>query len=125
ERAADERNGGEPPGDGVLDHATAERGKAAAAAILAIEKQFGTGSIMKLGSASIQAIDVIPTGSIALDLALGVGGNPRGRITEIFGPESSGKTTICQHVIAEAQRRGGVAAFLDVDPALDPAYARA
>ena len=80
---------------------------------------------MKLGSASIQAIDVIPTGSIALDLALGVGGIPRGRITEIFGPESSGKTTICQHVIAEAQRRGGVAAFIDVEHALDPAYARA
>jgi len=125
ERAADERNGGDRPGDRALDRATAERGKAVAAAILAIEKQFGTGSIMKLGSASIQAIDVIPTGSIALDLALGVGGIPRGRITEIFGPESSGKTTICQHVIAEAQRRGGVAAFIDVEHALDPAYARA
>ena len=125
ERAADERNGGDRTGDRALDRATAERGKAVAAAILAIEKQFGTGSIMKLGSASIQAIDVIPTGSIALDLALGVGGIPRGRITEIFGPESSGKTTICQHVIAEAQRRGGVAAFIDVEHALDPAYARA
>src|SRR5256885_10360325 len=79
---------------------------------------------MKLGAQSIQAIDVIPTGSIALDLALGVGGIPRGRITEIFGPESSGKTTICQHVIAEAQRRGGVAAFIDVEHALDTAYAR-
>jgi recombination protein RecA len=125
ERAADERNGGDRVGDRAVDRATAERGKAVAAAILAIEKQFGTGSIMKLGSASIQAIDVIPTGSIALDLALGVGGIPRGRITEIFGPESSGKTTICQHVIAEAQRRGGVAAFIDVEHALDPAYARA
>ena len=125
ERAADERNGGDRAGERAVDRATAERGKAVAAAILAIEKQFGTGSIMKLGSASIQAIDVIPTGSIALDLALGVGGIPRGRITEIFGPESSGKTTICQHVIAEAQRRGGVAAFIDVEHALDPAYARA
>jgi recombination protein RecA len=125
ERAPDERNGGDRAGERALDRATAERGKAVAAAILAIEKQFGTGSIMKLGSASIQAIDVIPTGSIALDLALGVGGIPRGRITEIFGPESSGKTTICQHVIAEAQRRGGVAAFIDVEHALDPAYARA
>jgi recombination protein RecA len=125
ERAPDERNGGDRAGDRAVDRATAERGKAVAAAILAIEKQFGTGSIMKLGSASIQAIDVIPTGSIALDLALGVGGIPRGRITEIFGPESSGKTTICQHVIAEAQRRGGVAAFIDVEHALDPAYARA
>ena len=121
ERAADERNGS----DKAQDKAQAERGKAVTAAIAAIEKQFGTGSIMKLGSNSIQAIDVIPTGSIALDLALGVGGIPRGRITEIFGPESSGKTTICQHVIAEAQRRGGVAAFIDVEHALDPAYARA
>jgi len=121
ERAADERNGN----DRTTDRAQAERTKAVAAAIATIEKQFGTGSIMKLGSGSIQAIDVIPTGSIALDLALGVGGIPRGRITEIFGPESSGKTTICQHVIAEAQRRGGVAAFIDVEHALDPAYARA
>ncbi len=127
ERAADERNGSDKPavGDKALERAQAERGKAVTAAVAAIEKQFGTGSIMKLGSHSIQAIDVIPTGSIALDLALGVGGIPRGRITEIFGPESSGKTTICQHVIAEAQRRGGVAAFIDVEHALDPAYARA
>jgi len=95
------------------------------AAIVAIEKQFGRGSIMKLGSRERQAVDSIPTGSIALDLALGVGGIPRGRISEIFGPESSGKTTVCQHVIAEAQRRGGVAAFIDVEHALDPAYARA
>jgi recombination protein RecA len=104
---------------------TAERGKAVDAAILAIEKQFGSGSIMKLGSAARQQVDFIPTGSIALDLALGVGGIPRGRITEIFGPESSGKTTVCQHVIAEAQRLGGVAAFIDVEHALDPGYARA
>jgi recombination protein RecA len=121
ERAADERNGS----DKGLERAQAERTKAVSAAIATIEKQFGTGSIMKLGAHSITAIDVIPTGSIALDLALGVGGIPRGRITEIFGPESSGKTTICQHVIAEAQRRGGVAAFIDVEHALDPAYARA
>jgi recombination protein RecA len=107
------------------DKATAERGKAVAAAILSIEKQFGSGSIMKLGSRQRQAVDFIPTGSIALDLALGVGGIPRGRITEIFGPESSGKTTVCQHVIAEAQARGGVAAFIDVEHALDPGYARA
>jgi len=107
------------------DKAVAERGRAVDAAILAIEKQFGRGSIMKLGSAERQAVDSIPTGSIALDLALGVGGIPRGRITEIFGPESSGKTTVCQHVIAEAQRRGGIAAFIDVEHALDPGYARA
>jgi recombination protein RecA len=80
---------------------------------------------MKLGSAQRQSVDSIPTGSIALDLALGVGGIPRGRIVEIFGPESSGKTTVCQHVIAEAQRLGGVAAFIDVEHALDPGYARA
>ncbi|MFZ5854859.1 MAG: recombinase RecA [Chloroflexota bacterium] len=103
----------------------AERGRAVDAAILAIEKQFGRGSIMKLGSSERQQVDAIPTGSIALDLALGVGGIPRGRITEIFGPESSGKTTLCQHVLAEAQRRGGVVAFIDVEHALDPGYARA
>jgi len=80
---------------------------------------------MKLGAVSRQQVDFIPTGSIALDLALGVGGIPRGRITEIFGPESSGKTTVCQHVIAEAQKAGGVAAFIDVEHALDPGYARA
>jgi recombination protein RecA len=114
----DARNGG-------TDKALAERGRAVDAAILAIEKQFGRGSIMKLGSAERQSVDSIPTGSIALDLALGVGGIPRGRITEIFGPESSGKTTVCQHVIAEAQARGGIAAFIDVEHALDPAYARA
>ena len=102
-----------------------ERTRAVDAAILAIEKQFGRGSIMKLGTAERQAVDSIPTGSIALDLAVGVGGIPRGRITEIFGPESSGKTTLCQHVLAEAQKRGGVVAFIDVEHALDPGYARA
>ena len=107
------------------ERAVAERGRAVDAAILAIEKQFGSGSIMRLGSAERQHVDTIPTGSIALDLALGVGGIPRGRITEVFGPESSGKTTLCQHVIAEAQRNGGVAAFIDVEHALDPGYARA
>jgi recombination protein RecA len=116
ERAADSRNG---------ERAAAERGKAVDAAILAIEKQFGRGAIMRLGSAEKLQVDSIPTGSIALDLALGVGGIPRGRMTEIFGPESSGKTTLSQHVIAEAQRQGGVAAFIDVEHALDPAYARA
>ncbi len=111
--------------DKAAEKATAERGRAVDAAILAIEKQFGRGSIMKLGSAEKMQIESIPTGSIALDLALGVGGVPRGRIIEVFGPESSGKTTLCQHVIAEAQRRGGIAAFIDVEHALDPAYARA
>ncbi len=105
--------------------APTERTRAVDAAILAIEKQFGRGSIMRLGSADRQSVETIPTGSIALDLALGVGGIPRGRITEVFGPEASGKTTLCQHVIAEAQRRGGIAAFIDVEHALDPGYARA
>jgi recombination protein RecA len=116
DRSTEQRNG---------ERAVADRTKAVDAAILAIEKQFGRGSIMKLGSAERQQVDSIPTGSIALDLALGVGGIPRGRVTEIFGPESSGKTTVCQHVIAEAQRRGGFAAFIDVEHALDPGYARA
>src|SRR5215217_4014204 len=107
------------------EKAFAEKGRAVDAAILAIEKQFGTGSIMKLGSREKLVLDTIPTGSIALDLALGVGGVPRGRMTEIFGPESSGKTTLCQHVLAEAQRKGGVVAFIDVEHALDPGYARA
>ena len=100
-----------------------ERTRAVDAAILTIEKQFGRGAIMKLGSRERLAIDSIPTGAISLDIALGIGGLPKGRISEIFGPESSGKTTIAQHSIAEAQRRGGVAAFIDVEHALDSAYA--
>jgi recombination protein RecA len=117
---------GERAQDGrTAERSGAERSKAVDAAILAIEKQFGRGAIMKLGSAERLQVDTIPTGSIALDLALGVGGVPRGRITEVFGPESSGKTTLCQHVIAESQRKGGVAAFIDVEHALDPGYARA
>jgi recombination protein RecA len=102
-----------------------ERRQAVDAAIMSIEKQFGQGSIMRLGSDARQQVDAIPTGSIALDLALGVGGVPRGRVTEIFGPESSGKTTVCQHILAEAQKLGGVVAFIDVEHALDPTYARA
>ncbi|MBM2809585.1 MAG: recA [Chloroflexi bacterium] len=94
-------------------------------ALAQIEKNFGKGSIMRLGGASERlAIEVIPTGSIALDLALGVGGIPRGRVTEIYGPESSGKTTLCQHVIANAQATGGVAALIDVEHAFDPTYAQ-
>ncbi len=102
-----------------------ERNRAVDAAILQIEKQFGRGAIMRLGDKGAhQNVDVIPTGSVALDLALGVGGVPRGRITEIYGPESSGKTTLCYHVAASAQRNGGVAAFIDAEHALDPTYAR-
>jgi recombination protein RecA len=102
-----------------------EREKALDLAVAQIEKQFGKGSIMRLGEASAHmAVDVIPTGSVTLDVALGVGGLPRGRVVEIFGQESSGKTTVALHVIAEAQRRGGVAAFIDAEHALDPSYAR-
>ncbi len=88
-----------------------------------ITKRFGEGAIMKLGDAKSLAVDVIPTGTLSLDLALGVGGIPRGRVTEIYGPEASGKTTICQHIVAEAQKAGGTAAFIDMEHALDPAYA--
>jgi recombination protein RecA len=121
----DKSTGAEGNGVERIERASGERAKAVDAAILAIEKQFGRGSIMKLGSSERQAVDAIPTGSIALDLAVGVGGVPRGRITEIFGPESSGKTTLCQHILAEAQKKGGVVAFVDVEHALDPTYARA
>ena len=88
-----------------------------------ISKRYGEGSIMRLGEAKQMEVEVIPTGSLGLDLALGVGGIPRGRITEIYGPESSGKTTICLHVVAEAQKQGGTAAFIDMEHALDPVYA--
>ncbi|MGR6835699.1 recombinase RecA [Syntrophomonas erecta] len=93
-------------------------------AIRNIEKQFGKGSIMRLGEASAMSVEVIPTGCISLDLALGVGGLPRGRVIEIFGPESSGKTTVALHAIAQAQRQGGMAAFIDAEHALDPLYAK-
>jgi len=97
--------------------------KALEAALLQIEKQFGKGSIMKLGDQSTQAVDVIPTGCLTLDYALGIGGVPRGRIIEIYGPESSGKTTVALHILAEAQKLGGTAAFIDAEHALDPIYA--
>lgn len=93
-------------------------------ALLQIEKEFGKGSIMKLGDNEIQKIDVIPTGCLTLDYALGIGGIPRGRIIEIYGPESSGKTTVALHMVAEAQKRGGTAAFIDAEHALDPVYAK-
>nr|WP_052297190.1 recombinase RecA [Marinithermus hydrothermalis] len=101
-----------------------ERKKALESALKQIERQFGKGSIMRLGEAPRQQVDVIPTGSLALDLALGVGGIPRGRIIEVYGPESGGKTTLALHIIAQAQKRGGVAAFVDAEHALDPVYAR-
>jgi len=104
---------------------TDETGKAKALdiAISQLKKRYGEGSIMRMGDSTPASVEAIPTGSLALDLALGIGGVPRGRIIEIFGPESSGKTTLAQHVVAEAQRMGGVAAFIDVEHALDPAYA--
>jgi recombination protein RecA len=102
---------------------TTEKGKALELAISQIEKRFGKGSVMKLGEVGMSSVDAIPSGSLALDLALGVGGIPRGRVTEIFGPEASGKTTLAQHIIAEAQKKGGVAAYIDAEHALDPSYA--
>jgi recombination protein RecA len=99
------------------------REKALDVALANLTKRFGDGTIMRLGEATHLQVEIIPTGSLALDRALGVGGVPRGRITEIYGPEGAGKTTIAQHIVAEAQKRGGVAAFIDMEHALDPAYA--
>ena len=101
-----------------------ERSKALKLAIEKIEKDFGKGSIMKLGDKPAINVEAIPTGSLALDIALGIGGVPRGRIIEIYGPESSGKTTLAQHIVAECQKKGGIAAFVDAEHALDPEYAR-
>ena len=99
-----------------------EKEKALAAALSQIDRQFGKGAIMRMDDNRLQ-IEAIPTGSIALDMALGIGGIPRGRVTEIYGPESSGKTTLTQHIVAEAQKMGGVAAFIDAEHAFDPVYA--
>ncbi|MBN2550512.1 MAG: recombinase RecA [Anaerolineales bacterium] len=105
-----------PPVDGARQMALDK-------ALSDITKRYGDGSIMRLGEAHHMMVEVIPTGALSLDIALGVGGIPRGRITEIFGPESSGKTTICQHIVAEAQKLGGTCAYVDMEHALDPAYA--
>ncbi len=102
-----------------------EREKALDMAVSQIERQFGKGAIMKMGDAAQRKFDIIPTGALALDLALGIGGVPRGRIVEIYGPESSGKTSLSLHIVAEAQRNGGIAAFIDAEHALDPVYAKA
>ncbi len=99
------------------------RDKALESALTELKKKYGDGAVMRLGESMRLAVEVIPTGSIALDVALGVGGIPRGRVTEIFGPESSGKTTLCQHIVAEAQKRGGNCAYIDMEHALDPIYA--
>jgi len=100
-----------------------ERERALEAAVSKIKKEYGDGAVMRLGESTHLAVEAIPTGSLALDRAIGVGGVPRGRVTEIYGPEASGKTTVCQHIVAEAQRNGGVAAYVDMEHALDPAYA--
>jgi len=102
-----------------------ERDKAIEMAMSQIERQFGKGAIMKMGDKAIHQIDTISTGALSIDLALGIGGVPRGRVVEIYGPESSGKTTLALHIVAEAQRNGGLAAFIDAEHALDPIYARA
>ena len=104
---------------------TEEKKKALATALAQIEKNFGKGTIMKLGENTHMNVEAVPTGSVTLDMALGIGGVPRGRIIEIFGPESSGKTTVALHIAAEVQKLGGNAAFIDAEHALDPVYAKA
>jgi recombination protein RecA len=104
--------------------AAQDREKALESALLHLEKQFGKGTVMRLGDQPVVPMDVIPTGSIALDVALGIGGLPRGRVVEIYGPESSGKTTVALHAVASVQRGGGIAAFIDAEHALDPVYAQ-
>ena len=101
-----------------------DRARALETTLASLEKQFGKGTVMKLGEQAHMKVEVIPTGCLELDLALGVGGIPKGRIIEIFGPESSGKTTVALHVVAECQKRGGIAAFIDAEHALDPDYAQ-
>jgi recombination protein RecA len=105
--------------------AETEREKALDAALGQIEKQFGKGSVMRMGDNLAMNIESVPTGALSLDLALGIGGLPRGRIVEIYGPESSGKSTLAMHVVAEAQRNGGICAYVDAEHAMDPVYARA
>ena len=107
-----------------LDEIKAGKDKALKLALDKIEKDFGKGSIMRLGDKSTLNVEYIPTGALALDIALGIGGVPKGRVIEIYGPESSGKTTLAQHIVAESQKKGGIAAFIDAEHALDPEYAR-
>jgi recombination protein RecA len=113
-----------PGGKTAVPERVSDKGKALEAALLQIERQFGKGSIMRLGEDTRVPVEVIPTGSIALDVALGIGGLPRGRVVEIYGPESSGKTTVALHAVANAQKAGGIAAFIDAEHALDPDYAQ-
>jgi recombination protein RecA len=122
----------QPPNDNTLPVANrrrkghdVDRLKALEVALGSIEKQYGKGSVMKMGEKTTMKVEAIPTGALALDLALGVGGLPRGRVVEIYGPESSGKSTLAMHVVAEAQRNGGICAYIDAEHAMDPVYARA
>ncbi|MFY0610166.1 MAG: recombinase RecA, partial [Hyphomicrobiaceae bacterium] len=108
----------------VIEGAKMDKQKALDAALAQIEKNFGKGSVMLLGANSSHDIEAVPTGSLGLDIALGIGGLPKGRIIEIYGPESSGKTTLALHVIAEAQKAGGICGFVDAEHAIDPVYAR-
>ncbi len=126
ERTVSKNNGGAQvaPATATVAGISPEKEKALAAAMTQIDRKYGKGSIMKMGESSQRlAFEVIPTGAIALDIALGVGGLPRGRVIEIYGPESSGKTTLAQHIVAQAQKMGGVAAFIDAEHAFDPIYA--
>ena len=114
----------ETPAEKAVDKANSDRSKALDTALAQIERQFGKGAVMKMSERQAQVIEVIPTGSIALDIALGIGGLPRGRIVEIYGPESSGKTTLTLHAIANAQKAGGICAFIDAEHAFDSEYAK-
>ena len=117
-------SGASQPNLSLVEGSSGDKAKALTAAIQNIERQFGKGSIMKMGAAQAIEVEAIPTGSLGLDIALGIGGLPKGRIVEIYGPESSGKTTLALHTIAESQKRGGICAFVDAEHALDPIYAR-
>src|SRR4051794_12367606 len=108
----------------IVEGTSMDKSKALSAALSQIERQFGKGSVMKLGKSDRIEIESIPSGSLGLDIALGIGGLPRGRVVEIYGPESSGKTTLALHTVAEAQKKGGICAFIDAEHALDPIYAR-
>ena len=108
----------------LVEGTSMDKTKALDAALSQIERAFGKGSLMRLGKGQVVEVETVPTGSLGLDIALGIGGLPKGRIVEIYGPESSGKTTLALHTVAEAQKRGGVCAFIDAEHALDPVYAR-
>src|ERR1041385_7566440 len=108
----------------IVEGTSMDKSKALSAALSQIERQFGKGSVMKLGKSDKIEVEFVPSGSLGLDIALGIGGLPRGRVVEIFGPESSGKTTLALHCVAEAQKKGGICAFIDAEHALDPVYAR-